>query len=76
MYTLNTYMSTSNLQIGHQAIHYAAGVGNMAVIKLLIERFKVSVTATDKVHMNCTVTLCPVVFICTYTLTFTSLACV
>ena len=37
------------MQVGRQAIHHAAGIGNMAVAKLLIERFKVPATATDKV---------------------------
>ena len=37
------------MQVGRQAIHHAAGIGNMAVMKLLIERFKVPATATDKV---------------------------
>ena len=37
------------VQVGRQAIHYAAGVGNMTVVKLLIERFKVGATTSDKV---------------------------
>ena len=39
------------MQDGRQAIHYAAGVGNVEVVKLLIERFKVSATAADKVPL-------------------------
>ena len=38
------------MQVGRQAIHHAAVIGNMAVVKLLIERFKVPATATDKVY--------------------------
>ena len=37
------------MQVGRQAIHHAAGIGNMVVVKLLIEKFKVPATATDKV---------------------------
>ena len=39
------------LQVGRQAIHHAAAMGNMAVVKLLIEQFKVPATATDKVDL-------------------------
>ena len=44
--------SITFVQVGRQAIHHAAGVGNMVVVKLLIERFKVSATVTDKVNTS------------------------
>ena len=39
-------------QVGRQAVHHAAAVGNIAVVKLLIEHFKVPATVADKVHIT------------------------
>ena len=49
MITISSICIITFVQVGRQAIHYAAGIGNMAIVKLLIERFKVPATATDKV---------------------------
>lgn len=67
----NTYLyvvinSLTFVQVGHQAIHLAAGVGNMAVVKLLIERYKVSATPTDKVHTTNTVSHMFIIKLCIY----------
>ena len=36
-------------QVGRQAAHFAAAVGNIEVFKLLVDTYKVSINATDKV---------------------------
>ena len=51
MHVHRTFTRIIFVQVGRQAIHLAAGVGNMAVVKLLIERFKVSATVADKVPL-------------------------
>lgn len=36
-------------QVGRQAAHFAAAIGNIEVFKLLADTYKVSVNVTDKV---------------------------
>ena len=36
--------------MGRQAIHIAAGTGNISVLKLMVETYEVPVNVTDKVH--------------------------
>jgi len=39
-------------QVGRQAAHFAAAIGNIEVFKLLVDTYKVPVNVTDKVHMH------------------------
>ena len=39
------------VQVGRQAAHFAAAIGNIEVFKLLVDTYKVSVNVTDKVFL-------------------------